>query len=101
AGPLGLEVMGPETVLFVRKIEFKELPPTYKDDTQRIQGEWVPESWEEDGLKGPPEKFADLRFTFTGKRVRTNFFGEDEGDFWLDETKNPKCSTVTSAGHLF
>jgi uncharacterized protein (TIGR03067 family) len=82
------------------------MPPSYKDDADRLQGEWTGESMEVGGMKATPAMVAKLRMAFTGKRLHITIPSpvpklvkdeEDQGDFFLDETKNPKWITVTSA----
>jgi uncharacterized protein (TIGR03067 family) len=83
---------GPVVVEF-KKIEIKELPPTFKDDKERLQGHWVAESVEMDGAPRPQEIVARMSLTFSGNRVKAGPVVAPltgESTFYLDEQANPK-----------
>jgi uncharacterized protein (TIGR03067 family) len=82
-----------EAEVHYRNVEIKELPPTYKDDKDRLQGHWIAESVEMDGEVRPKEITARMTMTFTGNKVKATPVvapHTGEGFFYLDEQANPK-----------
>jgi uncharacterized protein (TIGR03067 family) len=97
-GHLALQATPKATVVQFKKIEIKELPPTYKDDKERLQGRWVAESVEVDqGKQLPDEMRAQLTLTFTGNTMRATMPQAEEATFHLDETAKPKQIDIIGA----
>jgi serine/threonine-protein kinase len=69
------------------------VPPTYKDDKERLQGHWVAESMDDGGQPLPPEVCAQYTLTFTGSKLQTFRVSRLDPDgmiFRLDETTQPR-----------
>jgi uncharacterized protein (TIGR03067 family) len=78
-----------------RKLEIKELASAYKDDKDRLQGQWLVESFEP--FKGDPKiipRNALRGITFTGNNFHQDRLPKEgdpaKGTFKLDETANPR-----------
>jgi uncharacterized protein (TIGR03067 family) len=97
----GTAPVGPLNLVLVRK----ELPPSYKDDKERLQGAWVAESVTvimggqeikfEPGKANPGKAFPPFTLTFTRNKIKaepTLAYGQKRTDnaiFHLDEKANP------------
>ena len=83
-------------IMEFKKIEITELPPTWKDDKERLQGRWVAESVD-NGRVLPKELAEQFNLTFTGGKMQTTMLGAAISHvFHLDQTVQPKKIDIIS-----
>src|SRR5581483_10065228 len=112
-GHLALQTLGAPSVVHVRRIEIKELPPgpaaepDRRADAERLQGTWRVVACEADGEKFHGQTFfpsqMNVRLTFAGRnahykwqlpghlqKYKDELKSEFEGEFRLDEQADPR-----------
>jgi uncharacterized protein (TIGR03067 family) len=90
-----------ESRIAFRNVEIKDLmPPAYKDDKERLQGNWVAESVD-NGRQLPKEAYAECTMTIVGNKMTMRTFLPESSDsiFHLNETATPKQIDMIDEDH--